>query len=52
MSPFSVTLSLWGYCTQRLIPPKTRLVTNCLTLSRHCSSLGAISRTSFQRGQQ
>jgi hypothetical protein len=23
-----------GHCTQRLIPPNTRLVTNCLTLSQ------------------
>ena len=40
------------HCTQRLTPRNTRLVTNCLTLARHYSSLGAISRTSFQRGQQ
>jgi hypothetical protein len=40
-----------GLLTQRLIPTNTRLVTNSLTLSRLSSSLGAISRPSFQRGQ-
>src|SRR4051812_11769800 len=36
-----------GYCTQRLTPPNMWPVTNFLPLSRLCSSLGAIARTTI-----